>query len=130
IVSPESGIDREGGSPRGMAPAPRVAAGPGRACAVMVLCRVVRFRLVALLALLAFLGTAEAQYFGRDKVLWERFDFVVRETEHVLVHYYRAGAPHGEYAARLAERWYARLSRFFDHEFEEKKPLIIYANHA
>jgi len=96
----------------------------------MVLCRVVRFRLVALLALLAFLGTAEAQYFGRNKVLWERFDFVVLETEHFLVHYYPADAPHGEYAARLAERWYARLSRFFDHEFEEKKPLIIYANHA
>src|SRR5690606_9663025 len=47
-----------------------------------------------------------------------------------LIHYYPPDAPHAEYVADLAERWYARLSRFFDHELDERKPLIIYANHA
>jgi len=72
----------------------------------------------------------DAQYFGRNKVLWERFEFEILETEHFLIHYYPPGAPHAEYVADLAERWNTRLSTFFDHELEEKKPLIIYANHA
>src|SRR5690606_29626106 len=71
-----------------------------------------------------------AQYFGRNKVLWEQFEFEILETEHFLIHYYPPDAAHARYVARIAERWYARLSRFFDHELNEKKPLIIYANHA
>lgn len=75
-------------------------------------------------------GEPSAQYFGRNKVLWEQFDFEILETEHFLIHYYPPDAAHAHYVARIAERWYARLSRFFDHELDEKKPLIIYANHA
>lgn len=72
----------------------------------------------------------DAQYFGRNKVIWERFEFEVLESEHFLVHYYPPDAPHAEYVADLAERWYVRLASWFDHELEEKKPLVIYANHA
>ncbi|HEX7081696.1 MAG TPA: BamA/TamA family outer membrane protein [Gammaproteobacteria bacterium] len=87
--------------------------------------------LAATAALPALLPVAaEAQYFGRNKVLWERFEFEILETEHFLIHYYPRGAPHAEYVAALAERWYGRLSRFFDHELSEKKRIIVYQNHA
>jgi Tol biopolymer transport system component len=70
------------------------------------------------------------QYFGRNKVLWEQFDFEVLETAHFRIHYYPPDARSGEYTAVLAERWYARLARFFDHDLEQKIPIIIYRDHA
>jgi hypothetical protein len=79
---------------------------------------------------LALPQVVAAQYFGRNKVPWERFDFTILETEHFRIHYYASDSPTGEYVARLAERWYGRLAAFFDHEFREKKPLIIYQEHA
>lgn len=86
--------------------------------------------LVLAALVLALPQVGDAQYFGRSKVPWERFDFTILETEHFRIHYYPAGSPAGPYVARLAERWYDRLSAFFDHEFREKKPLIIYQEHA
>ena len=29
----------------------------------------------------------------------------------------------------MAERWYARYSRLFDHTFTQRQPLILYASH-
>ncbi len=90
--------------------------------------------LVAWLALAGMLGlvsvAAQGQHFGRNKVLWEELDFEILETEHFEIHYYPHGDPSADYVARTAERWYERLSAFFDHDFEEKKPLIIYQDHA
>lgn len=73
---------------------------------------------------------AQGQYFGRNKVLWERLDFEVLETPHFLIHHYPPDSPTGAYTAALAERWYERLSLFFDHELEEKIPIIVYRDHA
>ncbi len=85
---------------------------------------------LAALACGALPGAAAAQYFGRNKVVWEEHDFEVLETEHFLIHYYPSGAAHASYVARIAERWYARLADFFDHELAEKKSLVIYVDHA
>jgi len=91
-----------------------------------------RSRLGALLtvAILAFAPpVAEAQYFGRNKVQYDRFDFRVLQTPHFDIHFYPEAADAIEDAARMAERWYERFARAFQHEFEERKPLILYANH-
>jgi len=72
---------------------------------------------------------ASAQYFGRNKVQYETFDFRVLETPHFDIYYY----PEAEEAigdvARMAERWYVRLSRILDHDFDQRQPVIMYANH-
>lgn len=73
-------------------------------------------------------ASADAQYFGRNKVQWESFDFKVLETEHFEIYYYDDAAPVIEDVGRMAERWYERLSAVFEHEFE-KKPIVLYANH-
>jgi hypothetical protein len=72
---------------------------------------------------------AEAQYFGRNKVQYERFDFQVMETPHFDLHFYPEAARPAEDAARMAERWYERLARTFEHELGERRPLIFYADH-
>jgi Tol biopolymer transport system component len=89
-------------------------------------------RLVVLLALLLATvgGSASAQYFGRNQVQWERFDFHVLETPHFRVYHYPAGNPAAEDAARMAERWYARLRVVFAHDFAEPKPIVLYNDHA
>lgn len=88
----------------------------------------VRFVLLALLVVL-FIPSAQAQYFGRNKVQWEAFDFKVLQTEHFDIYYYDREADVVQDTGRMAERWYARLSRVFNHSFR-KKPIVLYANAA
>lgn len=88
----------------------------------------VRFVLFAfVLTLLS--PVAHAQYFGRNKVQWESFHFKILQTEHFDIYYYDQEADVVHDVARMSERWYARLSRVFNHSFR-KKPIVIYANSA
>ena len=83
-------------------------------------------------ALVAAVGVAtrlQAQtYFGQNQVQYDHFKWSVLETEHFLVHYYPQERVAAMDAARMAERAYARLSRLLNHQFREKKPLILYSS--
>ncbi len=85
---------------------------------------------VSALLLLLPATSAFGQYFGRNKVQWEGFDFHVLSTEHFDIHYYPPESDAVRDAARMAERWYARLSETLGHRFSGRKPLILYADHA
>jgi len=74
--------------------------------------------------------SASAQYFGRNKVQYETFDFKILKTPHFDIHFYPEEADAVEDAARMGERWYERFARLFQHEFEKPKPIILYADHA
>lgn len=84
----------------------------------------------ALIVLLGAAQPADAQYFGRNKVQYEDFDFQILETPHFSIHYYPAEHDAVVEAGRLAERWYARLSHTLDHEFRERQVVVLYASHA
>jgi Tol biopolymer transport system component len=73
---------------------------------------------------------ASAQYFGRNKVQYETFDFKILQTPHFDIHFYPEEGSAVEDAVRMSERWYERLARMFQHEFEKRKPIILYADHA
>jgi Tol biopolymer transport system component len=73
---------------------------------------------------------AEAQYFGRNRVQYEEYDFKTLETDHFVFHFYPAEEAAVRDAARMAERWYERHTEVFLHRFDEKKPIIFYANDA
>jgi len=93
----------------------------------------VRRALVATLATLVSLSAlvpARAQYFGRNKVQVESFDFRVLPTAHFDIYYYPAERDAALDAARMAERWYDRLSTALDHALVERPPIILYASHA
>jgi Tol biopolymer transport system component len=70
------------------------------------------------------------QYFGMNQVQYRHFDWRVIETEHWLVHYYPEEKEGAMATARMAERSYARLSRVLDHQFREKKPIVLFASRA
>ncbi|HYC33516.1 MAG TPA: BamA/TamA family outer membrane protein [Gemmatimonadales bacterium] len=80
------------------------------------------------LLLLGMPGVLPAQYFGRNKVQYTTFDFKVIQTEHFDVYYYDREREAAMDAARMAERSYAKLSKVLNHEFRERKPIILYAS--
>jgi Tol biopolymer transport system component len=89
-------------------------------------------RSVFILLALAVVGsasTAQAQYFGQNKVQYEKFDFKVKSTDHFDIYFYPEEEKAVELAARMAERWYARLSRVLRHELSARQPIILYAAH-
>src|SRR5436190_14591765 len=73
---------------------------------------------------------AHAQYFGRNKVQYETFNFQIFKTDHFDLYYYPEEQEAAKIAARLAERWYARISRFFNHDLRGRQILILYASPA
>ena len=81
------------------------------------------------LALVAAPVPLSAQYFGRNKVQYEQRDFRKLTTQNWDIYYYAEASDPIEDIARMAERWYERFSRVFQHEFDTRKPLIIYADH-
>jgi len=84
---------------------------------------------LAALLVTAVPATLEAQYFGRNKVQYEQFDFQILETPHYDVHFYPEASEAIEDVARMAERWYERLARAFEHEIRDRRPLVMYAAH-
>ena len=77
-----------------------------------------------------FAATAHAQYFGRNKVQYESFDFRILTTAHFDVYYYPEEETAAQLAGRMAERWYTRLSTILHHELSGRQPLILYATQA
>ena len=89
-------------------------------------------RIAGMTAALALFGAAPlvAQYFGQNKVQYQAFEFRIIQTEHFDVYYYAAERAAALDAARMAERWYARLSRVLHHQFQGRKPIILYASQS
>src|SRR4051812_22927181 len=83
----------------------------------------------ALLLVVALSSTAQAQYFGRNKVQYQEFKFEVLKTEHFDIYFYDEERASAARVGRMAERWYARLSQIFNHQIESRQPLVLYASH-
>lgn len=91
-----------------------------------------RFRLLAavafVLAALSTAQTADAQYFGRNKVQYEKFNWRIMKSDHFDLYFYPAESLKVHDAGRQEERWYARLSDLFRHQFD-RKSIVFYADH-
>lgn len=74
--------------------------------------------------------TSQAQYFGRNKVQYEDFDFSILKTDHLRIYHYPPGNEVARDVSLMAERWYSRLSTLFGEELQEGQPVILYGNHA
>jgi len=92
----------------------------------------IRWRVAILLCCVAMLQSlpASAQYFGQNKVQYQNFDFQVLKTEHFDIYFYPREQEGAALAARMAERWYARLVQLLDHQLLDRQPLILYASHV
>jgi Tol biopolymer transport system component len=94
----------------------------------VTVCR--RFTLAVAVATVALTGpSAAAQtYFGKNQVQFDKLKWIVKATEHFDVYYYKDEADAANMVGRMAERSYARLSRVFNHQFRERKPIILFAS--
>lgn len=86
-----------------------------------------RVVVLVLAACVAMPNVAAAQYFGRNKVQYRTFDFRVLHTDRFDIYYYPEEAEAAALVARMAERWHARLSRFFSHDLRGRQPIVLYA---
>lgn len=73
---------------------------------------------------------ANAQYFGQNKVQYERYAFRVLEIENFRIHYYMDNIPVISNFGQLAEQWYARHLLVFNDTLAKKNPVILYNNHG
>ncbi len=69
-----------------------------------------------------------AQYYGRNKVQYQKFDFKIMKTRHFDIYFYLQDEQTVKMAGLMAERWYSRLSRMFNHELKGRQPLILYGS--
>lgn len=87
-----------------------------------------KFLLISVFAVFTAFSSLEAQYFGRNKVQYQTFDFQVMKTRHFDIYFYLEKEEVVREAGLLAERWYARLSRLFNHELKGRQALILYGS--
>ena len=91
--------------------------------------RLVSILAIALAITISSTSPAAAQYFGQNKVQYDDFDFEVLETEHFDIYYYPFEEEAARMTARMAERWYARLSTLLGHQLSSRQPVVLYASH-
>ena len=90
-------------------------------------------RALALLGLVVFglsvlTPALQAQWYGRNKVQYQKFNFKIMKTRHFDIYFYLEDEATVKLASVIAERWYSRLSRMFNHELKGRQPLILYGS--
>ena len=81
---------------------------------------------IAPLLLITLTAPLGAQYFGQNKVQYEKLDWKVLRTDRFDVHYGERTGEAGRMAARLAERWRVRLDDLLRHQLSGRQPVIFY----
>ena len=71
-----------------------------------------------------------AQYFGRNKVSYERFPHEVLSTPHFDLYHYLEDIELTKYWGNQSEFWYASHQNLLRDTIKSKNPLIFYNNHA
>lgn len=81
--------------------------------------------LVALLA-----SPAAAQFYGKNKIQFDRFDWEVYHSPHFDLYFYPEERMHLEKVASLAETAYLKVSSDLKHQIPFAIPLIFYKTHS
>ena len=89
-------------------------------------------RLIVALTAIVFLlagSPAAAQYFGKNKIAYNQFDWARYESPHFDIYYYSEEEPFLDDVISYAESNYRKISADLDHELRFRVPLIIYKTH-
>src|SRR3546814_16112498 len=70
------------------------------------------------------------QYFGRNHVQYEKFNFKVLETNHFDIYHYLDNDTTLHDFALMSERWYYRHQEVMKDTLDEKNPLFLYKNNS
>jgi hypothetical protein len=88
-----------------------------------------RGRLIALVLLLVAVP-ATAQYFGKNKIRYDDFDWQIYPTPHFRISFYDRVRPSLPKIASFAESAYDELARKLNFQITEPVPMLVYATHA
>ncbi|HEX6334221.1 MAG TPA: hypothetical protein VFZ78_08330, partial [Flavisolibacter sp.] len=89
-------------------------------------CKVALFLLLLSVASLP----AAAQYFGRNKVVYEKFDFKVTQSPHFDLYNYLRDTEDKQWFSQVTEQWYSMHQRVLRDTFKQRNPFILYLHHA
>jgi len=81
-------------------------------------------------ALACWCAPAPAYAFGKNKIVYEKFNWKYYKAPHFDVYYYPEEEPLLPNIVSYAESQYARLSQILDHEIKFRIPLIYYKTHV
>lgn len=87
-------------------------------------------RIVSAALLLLAVSPAWAQYFGKNKVRYDTFEWKIYATPHFRISFYDRVEPSLAKVASFAESAYDELARRLNYQIPEPIPLIAYATHA
>lgn len=76
------------------------------------------------------LSTAQAQYFGRNKAKYKKFDFEVYESPNFEVYHYLHNHECLHTLTQQSEQWYKMHQEVLKDTFKTKNPIIFYNNHG
>lgn len=80
--------------------------------------------------LLLYINICCADYFGRNKVQYETFQFKVLKTKSFDIHFYNSERKAVDDAAKMLERWHNRFKLIFDQPLPKNQPILIYTDKA
>lgn len=87
-------------------------------------------QLLAVLLLCLSGTTAQAQYFGKNKAVYENFDFDVTRSDHFEVYTYTKNEKVKDDLVKYAEIWYTLHQLIMRDTLIPQNPLIFYNDHA
>lgn len=90
----------------------------------------VRFLLLAVVLMMYIPGELSAQYFGRTKPGYKKFDYSVLQTPHFEIYHYLKNDSLLNTLVNWSENWYNIHRRTFSDTLRFKNPLIFYNNHS
>tara|TARA_B100000745_G_scaffold68240_2_gene40658 strand:- start:7133 stop:10069 length:2937 start_codon:yes stop_codon:yes gene_type:complete len=76
------------------------------------------------------ISVASAQYFGKNKVTDQKFDWMIHRTEHFDIYYYVENSRLVPIMADISEEAYEKHSEDFGHQIKSRTPLILYQSHT
>lgn len=85
---------------------------------------------MTVLILLLLNISADAQYFGRNKPGYKKFNFDVVQTPHFEIYHYLKNDTMISAISLWSEKWYQMHQKVFRDTFDLKNPIILYNNHA
>ncbi len=82
--------------------------------------------LIAIILAIPMLG----QYYGRNKIKYERFNFKVYQSPHFQLYTYLNDTATIHRVLEIGEKWYSRHSLIFKDTIHFLNPIILFNNHA
>lgn len=86
------------------------------------------FTLTFLVFFIGLINSAQAQYFGQNKVRYKNLKFQVYKTPHFELYYYTKNDDVIKRFAKESEAWYALHQQIFRDTFSKANPIILYGN--